>query len=116
MSLECVQLLNTFISREYTFIKLSEVNEQDRANILETLSKLNIPTKSAPTLGGLRSGSSSDSLGSMARSLSPPARSDAITRSSPPDEESEDQVKKNMMEMRNLVCAMEELICILKSR
>ena len=40
MSLECVQLLNTFISRESLFIKLFEDQYKDRVEINEVLDRL----------------------------------------------------------------------------
>ena len=113
-----MHLLNTFIRREHTFIELSEASAQDRDAIVEVLSLLNIPTKVAPptTTPTLSMTSRSrDSLSSHS-----PARSTASASSQKhgrygQDETPEDNIKQNMMKMRNLVCAMEELICILKS-
>ena len=113
MSLECVQVLNTFISRKYSFIKLFEASIDERASIMEVLDVLKIPLKVGPPT--VRSGNSSDSLSS--HELAPTATPE---RSSPkpddaPEGAPEDVAKTKIMEMRKLACSMEELICILKS-
>ena len=109
MSLECVQVLYTFISRKYSFIKLFEASIDEKATIAEVLDVLKIPVKAAPP--ALRSEPSNDSLSSheQAPTVTP-------ERSSPkPDDAPEDVAKTKIMEMRKLACSMEELIGILKS-
>ena len=115
MSLVCVQVLNTFISRKYSFIKLFEASIDERASIMEVLDVLKIPQKAGSQSLALRSGPSNDSLSSheLARTATP-------ERSSPkpddaPEGAPEDVAKTKIMEMRKLACSMEELIGILKS-
>jgi hypothetical protein len=111
MSLECVQVLSTFISREYTFIKLFEAAIDDREAILEVLVAMNIPQKAGSASPSLRSGPSVDSLSSHE-----PARTTTPERSSPKEDDApEDAATSKIVEMRKLVCSMEELIGILKS-
>ena len=86
MSLEGVQFLNTVISRESTSIQLFEASSQDREVINKVLDMLFMVPKK----------------GSTSMIVNSPS-------------EPEDVAKTKIIEMRELVCTMKELIGILKS-
>ena len=103
MSLECVQFLNTVISRESILIKLFEASNEDRDVINKVLDLLfMVPRKMRSLKGHQR-----DRL----RSIKRMARSMNVNSPSEP----EDVATTKITEMRELVCTMKELIGILKS-
>ena len=98
MSLECVQFLNTFISRESTFIKLFEATVLEREAINEVLDLLSlVETIDSPKRRHNQVKSISHSI--LLNSLGEP----------------EDVATNKIIEIRELACEMEELIGILKS-
>ena len=109
MSLECVQFLNTVISRESILIKLFEASNEDRDVINKVLDLLKmVPKKGAASpSSGVGWRPQHDRL----RSLKKMSRSMLVNSPSDPEE----VAKTKITEMQELVCTMKELIGILKS-